>query len=303
MPLSLNCCGLTLTTVTKTSIETVCALFSLCKVSNAPEKYTSNLLKEENNNDSSLLGQSANQPPRLIEHNKKESVMTNGISELAQTTQPILIEKESELLPINEEKEKALTDDEVEAIIFYCGDNYYELNAGFVDKQSIPFYAKKHGDLKAAIAKLTHNKLIKTFRGDHGNYFDNLFVGSLWQPNKFLSTSKEARKAYSYANGRCFIVVFGQTAADISAISWMPEEQEVLYNKGTQFRILFKHEYSEISPSTVSKNALKQKNSVPKRYQIIEEVGLPDNAGQIQGLINALSLALPKQRDLLASSK
>lgn len=303
MPLSLNCCVLTLTTVTKTSIETVGALFSLCKVSNAPENYTSNLVKEENNNDSSLLGQRTNQPPRLIEHNKKESVMTQGISELAQTTQPILIEKESELPPINEDKETALTEDEIEAIIFYCGDNYYELNAGFVDKQSMPFYAKKHGDLKTAITKLTHNKLIKTFRGDHGNYFDNLCAGSLWQPNKFLSTSKEARKAYSYANGRCFIVAFGQTAADISTISWMPEEQEVLYNKGTQFRILFKHEYSEISSSAVYKNVLKQKNIIPKRYQVIEEAGLPDNTGQIKGLINALSLALPKRRDFVTSFK
>lgn len=291
---SLTCCTTpfkqTLVTLAKIPIDAASAIFSLCRVSNTSKNCAFNVIDKKNNVGSNLSDQIINQSPTLIELNKEASVIANQQLDWLQTMPPALTEKKSK--PHSIDEGKALTDDEVEAIIFYCSDNYYELNAGFTDKRCVSFYAKKNADLKVAITKLSHGELIKTFRGDHGNYFDSLYEGSLWKPNKFLSTSKQSRKAYIYANGRCFIVIFGQTGADISAISWMHEEQEVLYNKGSQFRIVFRHQYSENSPATVSGNTANKKNLVPNKYQIIEEAGLPDGTGQTKDLINALCLAI-----------
>ncbi|MGV8333535.1 T3SS effector bifunctional cytotoxin exoenzyme T, partial [Pseudomonas aeruginosa] len=104
----------------------------------------------------------------------------------------------------------------------------------------------------------------------------------------YLSTSRDPGVARSFAGQGTITTLFGRSGIDVSEISIEGDEQEILYDKGTDMRVLL---------------SAKDGQGVTRR--VLEEATLGERSGHGEGLLDALDLATgtdrsgkPQEQDL-----
>jgi|GEM_PF-4878236 len=137
--------------------------------------------------------------------------------------------------------------DDKYVISFYTGQGFYEMNDHLWNGIAVDNKVKVSiDDLSSLIDK---NKLdidIISYRGFNRNFvdFDNLEIGEEWESKGFLSTSLNEKIAYERAKNNNGGYVFqiralrGTNALFLGNDSLMPQEKELLIQKGTYFSII-----------------------------------------------------------------
>ncbi|ACQ67639.1 hypothetical protein BJP41_08070 [Candidatus Williamhamiltonella defendens] len=166
-------------------------------------------------------------------------------------------------------------DFEILSIRIYTGPAYKKLNEDLRNNNQLD---KKNSalneGLNSAFKKIPINqKHIKTYRISDFNDFKS--EGQTSQDAGYLSTSLDAEliKDIIYIPGGTASIIFGKSGICIDDFAVLSDEREVLYNKDTEFNILFK---------------VKDENGTTKR--VLEETILPKNTGKEERLIEALIL-------------
>ncbi len=179
-----------------------------------------------------------------------------------------------------------LTREERKAIHDYSGSSYRDLNKNLRDGNALDAQQKIIDDnLQKVFQKQSRIDVVKTFRGSRGGsmYREEGVVHSTLQ---YLSTSRSVEQAenfYHWGSSKNYqAVVFGRSGLDISSMSQIPSEKEVLYNRNTKFETIF--------------SAFYEKDNVHKT--VVEEVGTRSEEGRRKTANNlsALDLAGGDQR-------
>ncbi len=129
--------------------------------------------------------------------------------------------------------------DEV-ALQHYTGFGYRALNRCLRSPDGCSgVMATRAGEVSAALAKLDPQPGI-TFRGTtlSGAELDLYQPGTVVREAAFTSSSRTMSVAGQYFGGNTLLVVHGRTGRNVAPYSAYPHEHEVLYDKGTRFRVL-----------------------------------------------------------------
>jgi exoenzyme T len=166
---------------------------------------------------------------------------------------------------------------EVMALGLYTNGEYQHLNRSLrQEKQLDAGQALIDQGMSAAFEKSTPaEQLVKTFRGTHGgDAFSGVAEGQVGHDTAYFSTSRDPKVATSFGGSGTISTVFGRSGIDVSDISVEGDEQEILYNKATDMRVLL---------------SAKDERGVTRR--VLEEAKLGEQSGHSKGLLDALDLA------------
>ncbi|HHW4403689.1 TPA: ADP-ribosyltransferase [Aeromonas hydrophila] len=169
------------------------------------------------------------------------------------------------------------SDAEVMALGLYTNGEYLHLNRSLrQEKQLDAGQALIDQGMSAAFEKSTPaEQLVKTFRGTHGgDAFSGVAEGQVGHDTAYFSTSRDPKVATSFGGSGAISTVFGRSGIDVSDISVEGDEQEILYNKATDMRVLL---------------SAKDERGVTRR--VLEEAKLGEQSGHSKGLLDALDLA------------
>ncbi|WP_421268255.1 ADP-ribosyltransferase [Aeromonas veronii] len=169
------------------------------------------------------------------------------------------------------------SDADVMALGLYTNGEYQHLNRSLrQEKQLDAGQALIDQGMSAAFEKSTPaEQLVKTFRGTHGgDAFSGVAEGQVGHDAAYFSTSRDPKVATSFGGSGTISTVFGRSGIDVSDISVEGDEQEILYNKATDMRVLL---------------SAKDERGVTRR--VLEEAKLGEQSGHSKGLLDALDLA------------
>ncbi len=126
------------------------------------------------------------------------------------------------------------------ALQHYTGFGYRALNRCLRRSQGCSgVLAARADEVSAALAKLDPQPGI-TFRGTtlSGAALDVYQPGTVVREAAFTSSSRTMSVAGHFFGGNTLLVVHGRTGRNVAPYSAYPHEHEVLYDKGTRFRVL-----------------------------------------------------------------
>ncbi|MGL6165734.1 MAG: ADP-ribosyltransferase, partial [Aeromonas veronii] len=178
---------------------------------------------------------------------------------------------------LGEQPHGLYSDAEVMALGLYTNGEYQHLNRSLrQEKQLDAGQALIDQGMSAAFEKSTPaEQLVKTFRGTHGgDAFSGVTEGQVGHDAAYFSTSRDPKVATSFGGSGTISTVFGRSGIDVSDISVEGDEQEILYNKATDMRVLL---------------SAKDERGVTRR--VLEEAKLGEQSGHSRGLLDALDLA------------
>lgn len=178
---------------------------------------------------------------------------------------------------LGEQPHATYSDAEVMALGLYTNGEYQDLNRAL--RQGKPLNADHtmiDQGMSAAFEKSAHSEqVVKTFRGTRGgDAFNGVTEGKVGHDAAYLSTSRDPQVAKNFGGAGAISTVFGRSGIDVSDISIEGDEQEILYNKETDMRVLL---------------SAKDEKGVTRR--VLEEATLGAQSGHHKGLLNALDLA------------
>ncbi|RSM22849.1 ADP-ribosyltransferase [Aeromonas salmonicida] len=178
---------------------------------------------------------------------------------------------------LGEQPHGTYTDAEVMALGLYTNGEYQHLNRSLrQEKQLDAGQALIDQGMSAAFEKNIHGEqLVKTFRGTHGgDAFSSVAEGLVGHDVAYLSTSSDPKVANNFGGSGSISTIFGRSGIDVSEISIEGDEQEILYNKATDMRVLL---------------SAKDERGVTRR--VLEEASLGEQSGHSKGLLDGLDLA------------
>ncbi|MFU7712427.1 ADP-ribosyltransferase [Aeromonas veronii] len=178
---------------------------------------------------------------------------------------------------LGEQPHGLYSDAEVMALGLYTNGEYQQLNRSLrQEKQLDAGQALIDQGMSAAFEKSTPaEQLVKTFRGTHGgDAFSGVTEGQVGHDAAYFSTSRDPKVAASFGGSGTISTVFGRSGIDVSDISVEGDEQEILYNKATDMRVLL---------------SAKDERGVTRR--VLEEAQLGEQSGHSKGLLDVLDLA------------
>lgn len=178
---------------------------------------------------------------------------------------------------LGEQPHGTYSDAEVMALGLYTNGEYESLNRAL--RQEKPLNAGHtmiDQGMSAAFEKSVHSEqVVKTFRGTRGgDSFSGVAEGKVGHDAAYLSTSRDPQVAKNFGGTGSISTVFGRSGIDVSDISIEGDEQEILYNKETEMRVLL---------------SAKDERGVTRR--VLEEATLGVQSGHHKGLLDALDLA------------
>ena len=183
------------------------------------------------------------------------------------------------------------SDAEVMALGLYTNGEYQHLNRSLRQGRELDAgQALIDRGMSAAFEKSgPAEQVVKTFRGTQGrDAFEAVKEGQVGHDAGYLSTSRDPSVARSFAGLGTITTLFGRSGIDVSEISIEGDEQEILYDKGTDMRVLL---------------SAKDGQGVTRR--VLEEATLGERSGHGEGLLDALDLATgtdrsgkPQEQDL-----
>lgn len=178
---------------------------------------------------------------------------------------------------LGEQPHGTYSDAEVMALGLYTNGEYQHLNSSLRQEQQLNAgQAMIDQGMSTAFEKSTPaEQLVKTFRGTHGgDAFTGVAEGQVGHDAAYLSTSRDPKVATSFGGAGSISTVFGRSGIDVSDISVEGDEQEILYNKETDMRVLL---------------SAKDERGVTRR--VLEEATLGEQSGHRKGLLDGLDLA------------
>lgn len=131
----------------------------------------------------------------------------------------------------------------------------------------------------------SNEKVLKTFRGTTSARDDFLHVaeGVSGHEAGYMSTTLDIEVAREFSRKvpeeSIISTIFGHTGLDVSKISRVRSEQEVLYNKKTEMNVLFSG-----------------RDKYGRTHRALEESNMPVGTGRQKGLVDALDLPLPLKK-------
>ncbi|HHQ4168631.1 TPA: ADP-ribosyltransferase [Pseudomonas aeruginosa] len=235
--------------------------------------------------DGSRIEASRTQAARLLEQSEGEPVdkaLADGLVE------HFGLEAEQYL---GEHPDGPYSDAEVMALGLYTNGEYQHLNRSLRQGRELDAgQALIDRGMSAAFEKSgPAEQVVKTFRGTQGrDAFEAVKEGQVGHDAGYLSTSRDPSVARSFAGLGTITTLFGRSGIDVSEISIEGDEQEILYDKGTDMRVLL---------------SAKDGQGVTRR--VLEEATLGERSGHGEGLLDALDLATgtdrsgkPQEQDL-----
>lgn len=133
------------------------------------------------------------------------------------------------------------SDAEVMALGLYTNGEYQHLNRSLRQGRELDAgQALIDRGMSAAFEKSgPAEQVVKTFRGTQGrDAFEAVKEGQVGHDAGYLSTSRDPSVARSFAGLGTITTLFGRSGIDVSEISIEGDEQEILYDKGTDMRVL-----------------------------------------------------------------
>lgn len=192
---------------------------------------------------------------------------------------------------LGEHPDGPYSDAEVMALGLYTNGEYQHLNRSLRQGRELDAgQALIDRGMSAAFEKSgPAEQVVKTFRGTQGrDAFEAVKEGQVGHDAGYLSTSRDPSVARSFAGQGTITTLFGRSGIDVSEISIEGDEQEILYDKGTDMRVLL---------------SAKDGQGVTRR--VLEEATLGERSGHGEGLLDALDLATgtdrsgkPQEQDL-----
>lgn len=192
---------------------------------------------------------------------------------------------------LGEHPDGPYSDAEVMALGLYTNGEYQHLNRSLRQGRELDAgQALIDQGMSAAFEKSgPAEEVVKTFRGTQGrDAFEAVKEGQVGHDAGYLSTSRDPSVARSFAGQGTITTLFGRSGIDVSEISIEGDEQEILYDKGTDMRVLL---------------SAKDGQGVTRR--VLEEATLGERSGHGEGLLDALDLATgtdrsgkPQEQDL-----
>lgn len=192
---------------------------------------------------------------------------------------------------LGEHPDGPYSDAEVMALGLYTNGEYQHLNRSLRQGRELDAgQALIDRGMSAAFEKSgPAEQVVKTFRGTQGrDAFEAVKEGQVGHDAGYLSTSRDPGVARSFAGQGTITTLFGRSGIDVSEISIEGDEQEILYDKGTDMRVLL---------------SAKDGQGVTRR--VLEEATLGERSGHGEGLLDALDLATgtdrsgkPQEQDL-----
>lgn len=192
---------------------------------------------------------------------------------------------------LGEHPDGPYSDAEVMALGLYTNGEYQHLNRSLRQGRELDAgQALIDRGMSAAFEKSgPAEQVVKTFRVAQGrDAFEAVKEGQVGHDAGYLSTSRDPGVARSFAGQGTITTLFGRSGIDVSEISIEGDEQEILYDKGTDMRVLL---------------SAKDGQGVTRR--VLEEATLGERSGHGEGLLDALDLATgtdrsgkPQEQDL-----
>ncbi len=142
---------------------------------------------------------------------------------------------------LGEHPDGPYSDAEVMALGLYTNGEYQHLNRSLRQGRELDAgQALIDQGMSAAFEKSgPAEQVVKTFRGTQGrDAFEAVKEGQVGHDAGYLSTSRDPSVARSFAGQGTITTLFGRSGIDVSEISIEGDEQEILYDKGTDMRVL-----------------------------------------------------------------
>ncbi len=142
---------------------------------------------------------------------------------------------------LGEHPDGPYSDAEVMALGLYTNGEYQHLNRSLRQGRELDAgQALIDRGMSAAFEKSgPAEQVVKTFRGTQGrDAFEAVKEGQVGHDAGYLSTSRDPSVARSFAGQGTITTLFGRSGIDVSEISIEGDEQEILYDKGTDMRVL-----------------------------------------------------------------
>jgi len=152
---------------------------------------------------------------------------------------------EAKPMPVKASGEK-FTEADMRNIQDYTGPGYVNVNhalrEGFEDPVKTKYYLKKADELQKSLLKLD-GWSGTCYRGmyitkSNKKFFERTFVpGNIFKSKSFMSCSKSKKLVDERYPSDIRLIVKSKSGRDLTNLSWQKTEQEVLFPKGTSFKV------------------------------------------------------------------